>query len=190
MIPATEIHAGIAIRLEGVAYKVLEAEAHAGQGKLHGFVHARLLKLDGGTQTDRRFRLDEKVETLDLSKRALDYSYEAGDELVFMDPVSFEQISLPREVVGGGAAFLTEGSRVLVEFLGDQPVAVVLPEFVELRVTSTAAPMHQSETSTLKRATLENGVEILVPLFIKEGEAVRISVAGRRYVERVREGKK
>ncbi len=190
MIPATEIRAGMAIRLEGVAYQVLETEAHAGQGKLHGFVHARLLKLGTGSQTDRRFRLDEKVEALDLSKRPLEYSYDTGDEFTFMDPVTFDQVTLPREAVGDGAAFLKEGGRVLVQFLDDQPVALILPEFVDLRVTSTAAPMHQSETSTLKRATLENGIEILVPLFIKEGELVRIAVAGRKYVERVREGKK
>ncbi len=190
MIPATGLHAGVAIRVDGTIYKVLAAEAHAGQGKLGGFVHARLLRLDTGSQTERRFRLDEKVEALDLAKRALEYSYEAGDEYCFMDPASYEQVALPRGLVGDGAVFLKEGARFFVELLGDQPVALILPEFVELRVVSTATPMHASETSTLKRATLENGIEILVPLFIKEGEVIRVAVEGRKYVERVREGKR
>jgi len=187
MTPATELHAGMAVRLEGDPYKVLEAVAHGGSGKLSGFVHARLLKLGTASQTERRFRLDEKLEVLDLSRRGLEFSYEAGDELCFMDPTSFEQVTVRRETVGDGRRFLQEGTRYLVEFLGEEPVAVILPEFADLRVTSTAAPQHSHETSTLKRAVLENGMEVLVPLFIKEGERIRIAVAGGKYVERVRE---
>lgn len=190
MIPATGLHPGMAVRLDGAAYRVLEAEAHGGSGKPSGFVHARLLRLGAGTETERRFRLDEKVEALDLSKRGLEYSYQTGDEFYFMDPASFEQLPVPREILGEAEPFLKEGMRVHVELLGEQPVAVILPETVDLRVTSTAAPMHAHETSTLKRAVLENGMEVLVPLFIKEGEVIRIAVAGKKYVERVREGKK
>ena len=190
MIPATGLHAGMAIRLEGDAYKVLEAAAHGGSGKLSGFVHARLLKLGTASLTERRFRLDEKVDVLDLSRRGLEYSYETGDDLYFMDPTTFEQVSVLREIVGDGKRFLKEGTRYLVEFLGEEPVAVILPEFADLRVASTAAPQHAHETSTLKRAVLENGMEVLVPLFIKEGERIRIAVAGGKYMERVREEKK
>lgn len=83
-----------------------------------------------------------------------------------------------------------EGMWIPVEFLGEEPVALVFPEAVELKVASTAQPMHVTQTSAMKRAVLENGMEVLVPLFIKEGELVRINVATGKYLERVREGKR
>lgn len=190
MIPATDIRPGMAIRLEEQLYRVEEAEAHAGSGKLSGFVHARLVRLDTSTHTERRFRLDEKVEALDLSKRTLEFSYQAGEEFYFMDPESFEQIPLPAEMIGDVQRFLKEGMRLTVEFLGDQPVMLLFPETVELRVTSTGQAQHATQTSSLKEAILENGMEVHVPLFIKEGELIRIAVKGGKYVERVREGKR
>ena len=189
MIPVSELHAGMAVRLEGETYRVLEAAAHAGTGKLSGFVHARLMRLETGTQTERRFHLGEKVEVQEVAKRSLEFSYQAGDEYYFMDPESFEQLPLPGHLIGDRHRFLKEGTRLPVEFLGEQPVAVVFPETADLKVVTTAQPMHATGTSTLKRATLENGMEVLVPLFIKEGEVVRVSVATGKYVERIREGK-
>lgn len=190
MVTASGLSAGKVIRLEGEAYRVLEATAHAGTGKLSGFVHVRLMNLRTGSQTERRFRPEEKVEDLPLERRPLEYLYAMGDDLYFMDPESFEQLPLPRHLLGEAHRFLREGMRLPVEFLGEQPVAVVFPETVDLRVVSTGQPMHAAQTSALKRAILENGVEALVPLFIKEGELVRVEVATGKYLERVREGKR
>jgi elongation factor P len=189
MVIAHDLRAGMAIRLEGETYRVMEAEAHAGTAKMGGFVHARLLRIGTESQTDRRFRLEEKLEDLELAKRTLEYSYHAGDEYTFMDPESFEQVAIPASMIGARQRFLREGTRLPVEFLGDRPVAVVFPLYADLRVVSTAQPMHATQTSTMKTATLENGMEALVPLFIGEGELVRIQIATGRYVERVREGK-
>lgn len=190
MITASELRAGMVIRLEGQTWRVVEAAAHAGTAKLGGSVHARLLRLGTGSETDRRFRLEEKLEDLDLLKRQLEYSYQTGEEFCFMDPESFEQLPLPRYLIGDGHRFLKEGMRLPVEFLDERPVRVVFPDTVDLRVVTTAQPMHASQTSTMKAARLENGMEVLVPLFIKEGEVVRINVASGKYVERVREGKR
>ncbi len=178
------------LRLDGETYRVLEATVHAGTAKLSGSVHARLLRLGTGSQTDRRFRLEEKLEDLELVRRNLEYSYQTGDELYFMDPESFEQLPLPRYLIGDAHRFLREGTRLPVEFMGEQPVAVVFPHAADLRVVSTAQPMHATQTSTMKQAELENGMAVLVPLFIKEGEVVRIEIASGKYVERVREGKR
>jgi len=178
------------IRIEGEPYRVVESQVHAGTGKLSGFVHARLTRLDTGSQTDRRFHLGEKIEALEVGKRVLVFSYQAGEEFTFMDPESFEQFPLPAHLVGEQQRFLKEGIRLPVEFLGEQAVAVVFPETADLRVTSTGQPTHATQTSTLKEAELENGMTVLVPLFIKEGEKVRINVVTGKYVERVREGKR
>jgi elongation factor P len=177
------------VRLDGETFRVLEATAHAGTGKLSGFVHARLMRLMSGTQTDRRFRLEEKIEDLELVKRPLQFSYQAGDDFYFMDPETFDQLPLPRHLIGDRDRFLKEGMRLPIELLGEVPVAVLFPPAVDLRVVSTAQPMHATQTSTMKSATLENGMEVLVPLFIKEGEVVRIDVLTGKYVERVREGR-
>ncbi|MBI4168476.1 MAG: elongation factor P [Acidobacteria bacterium] len=190
MITASELRAGMVIRLENETYRVLEATAHAGTAKLGGSVHARLLKLGTGSESDRRFRLEEKVEDLDLVKRHLEFSYKSGEEFYFMDRENFEQVPLPRYLIGEAHRFLRDGMRLPVEFLGEEPVKVVFPETVDLRVTSTPQPMHATQTSTMKSAALENGMEVLVPLFIKEGELVRINLASGRYVERVREGRR
>jgi elongation factor P len=107
-----------------------------------------------------------------------------------MDPETFEQIPLPGDLIGDRRRFLKEGSRLTIEFLGELPVAVIFPESVDLRVSTTAQPTHATQTSTMKEATLENGMAVLVPLFIKEGEVVRIHVATGKYMERVREGKR
>lgn len=189
MILASDLHPRMIVRVDGAPHRVLEATAHAGQGKLHGFVHARLQKLDTGSQTDRRFRLEEKLEEVEVSKRTLEYSFQSGDEFTFMDPETFDQVAIPRPLIGDAHRFLREGLRLSVEFLGEEPLTVVFPETVALRVLSTAEPMHATQTSTMKRAMLENDMAALVPLFIKEGEVVRINVATGRYVERVREGR-
>ena len=190
MIPATSLQTGMVVKLEGEAYRVTEAEVHAGTAKLGGFVHARLMRLATGTHTDRRFRLDEKLEDLALVKRTLEYSYQAGDDFHFMDPESYELVPLPRHLVGEAHRFLREGMRVPVEFLDEQVVALLFPPTVDLKVISTTPPMHASGTSTLKSAGLESGMEVLVPLFIGEGETVRVDVRTGKYVERVREPKK
>jgi len=178
------------IRLEGEPYRVLEASAHSGTAKLPGFVHARLVSLRTGSETTRRFRLDERVEDVPVVRRVLEFLYRAGDELYFMDPESFDQIPVSRDLLGPAHRYLREGLRVPVEFLEDRPVAVLFPETVELRVTSTAAPMHATQTSAMKRAVLENGLEVAVPLFIREGELIRVEVATGKYVERVRESRR
>ena len=187
MSMASDLRAGLLIRLEGVLYRLLEVTVHGATAKQSGFVHARLVKLGSGTETDRRFRPDEKIDAVELRKRDLDFSYQAGDEFYLMDPETYEQIALPADLIAGRHRFLREGLRLTVEFLDDQPVGLVFPETVELKIVSTAAPMHAHQTSTLKSAVLENGMEVQVPLFIKEGEGIRVHVATGKYVERARD---
>lgn len=187
MITAAEMRAGMALRMEGHVYRVLSAEVHQGGGKMGGVVHARLEDIDTGGKTDRRFRPDERVEELELRRRSLTFLYRDGDTLNFMDSESYEQIPVAAALLGELAAFVQENATLPVEFFEERPVRVVLPDLIEVKVKTTAPPMKQGEQSTWKEATLENGLEIQVPLFIAPGDTIRLEVAHRRYVERVRD---
>lgn len=185
MILSTDIREGMAIKIGDDLFKVTYVKIHAGSGQMHGFVSARLLNLSTGHYTERRFRLDEKVENVELVKRSMEYIYNDGDMYYFMDPNTYEQIALPGASLGNFSKFIREGMKVEVEFAGEKPVSVKSPKTVDLKVVLTGEGVKESQENTMKPATLENGIEILVPQFIKEGEIVRVDVDTMRYVERV-----
>jgi elongation factor P len=190
MVVASDLKTGMILQLEGQMHRVLAAEYRAGGGKMPGAVHARLQNVSTGSVTDRRFRPEEQLTDLSAERETMELLYQDGEAFYFMNPVSFEQIPVSRQILGQGATLLQPGMRLPVETVADQVTGVVFPEIVELRVVSTAQPMHQRETSALKKAVLENGSTVQVPLFIKEGELIRIQVATGKYVERVREPKR
>lgn len=189
MVIATEIKEGMALKIEGTIYKVIEVKIHAGSGQMQGFVSTRLLNLSTGHYTERRFRTDEKVENVELIRKPMEYIYNDAGIFYFMDPHTYEQVGVLKEALGNFAKFLKEGMKVDVEFLGDQPVSVKSPKTVDLKVVLTGSGVKESQDNTMKSATLENGLEILVPQFIKEGEVVRIDIETMRYVERVSQKK-
>src|SRR3990172_1663984 len=115
VIAATELRAGMVVDLEGVRYRVMAAETHLGGGKVGAMVHARLARLDTGSMTERRFRPDEKLADQPLDQRELDFLYQDGDDFIFMDPKSFDQMPLPRALLGSFAPFLREGVRLQVD---------------------------------------------------------------------------
>ena len=191
MITASQLRNGMALRLEGGLFRVDSAEYHAGQGKMGGVVHTRLKNLHTGTLWEHRFRSDERLEDLPVEKQAMDFLYSDADNCYFMNPETFEQVSIPRAVIGPAEKFLKPEMRVPVEFFEGQPLSVYFPDIVEVRVAETAQPAHSQQDNTWKPATLENGLEVMVPQFIRSGEVIRIDVTTSRYVERAKgEGKK
>jgi elongation factor P len=187
MILASQMRAGMAIRYEGQIYKVIDADYHPGQGKMGGVTHARLRNLKTGTQWEHSFRSDLKIEDFALDRKSMEFLYADGAMLTFMDPETYEQTEIAAAKVGPQAALLTPQMKVSVEFLGDEPVSVAFPEFMELRVADTAPPVHQQQDSTQKAATLENGAQVMVPQFIKTGDVIRVDVATMKYMDRVRQ---
>lgn len=184
---ATDLRAGMAIRLAGELFRVLEAKFHAGAGQMKGFMQARLQSLKTGNITDRRFRPEERVEEVELSRQEMEYLYDDGDRCVFMHPETFEQVFLNRESLGPFTRFIQPNQRLQLEFLDDTPVGIVYPRTVDLRVAQTAEPLHTTQdTNVFKEAVLENGLEVLVPQFIRQGDVVRIEVQTGKYVDRVR----
>lgn len=189
MIPASQMRAGMAVRFEGQPYKVLAAEYHPGQGKMGGVTHARLKNLETGTQWEHSFRSDLKLEELEVDRRPVDYLYEEAGLCYFMDPESFEQVAVERDVVGPQAALLQPEMRVTIESVAGRPVSVAFPDVLEVRIAETAPPVHQQVDSVWKPARLEIGIEIMVPQFIKNGELIRLDVANMKYMDRAKAGR-
>lgn len=190
MITASQIRAGMALRIEGQVYKVLQVDVKAGGGQQGGTVKTQMRNVESGRLWEQHFRPELRVEDLEIERQNMEFLYATGGEYVFMNPDTFDQIEIPAAVLGEGARFLKEDVRMPVEFFDGKPISVAFPEFVEMRVVDTAAPAHGQQDSTWKEATLDNGVPIMVPLFIATGETVRVNVETGRYLERVREKKK
>lgn len=188
MIAASQLRPGIAVRFEGSLYKVLAANYHPGQGKMGGVCHARLKNLGTGTLREHNFRADLKLEEVSLDKRGLEFLYQDGEECLFLDPATNDTLGVPTAAIGSQIRFLRPELAVSIEFVGDQPVSVELPEMMEMRVGDTAPPVHQQNDSTWKPALLDNGVEVMVPQFIKTGDVIRIDLAKLAYMDRARPG--
>ena len=186
MVVASQLRAGMAIRHEGTIYKVIAADYHPGQGKMGGATHARLKNLSSGTLWEHSFRADSKLDDLPVEKQSMDFLYADGDECCFMNPETFEQVAIASAVLGQQARFLKPEMRVPLEFVEGQPVSVLFPDILEMRVADTAPPVHQQADSTWKPATLDNGVEIQVPQFIKVGDVIRLDSHALKYMERAK----
>ena len=186
MVISSQMRPGMVIRHEGQTYRVLAAEYHPGQGRMGGCTHARLQNVDTHTFWEHSFRSDLRFDELPLEKRSLEFLYSGGDLCCFMDPDSFDQTDIAINMVGPQAGFLEPGMRVSIEFLDGRPVNVIFPGFLEVRIADTAPPLHQQHDTNLKPARTANGVEIMVPQFIKVGDTIRLDLAAMKYMDRVK----
>lgn len=186
MVIASELKPGMALRIEGQVYKVLEVEAKGGAAKLGGVVKTKLSNVVTGRMWEPHFRPQERLEDLEVERRVMEFLFSDADNCTLMSPVNFEQVEIPRTVVGSSAQFLHPGMQLPVEFFEGRPISVVFPDSIEARVVDTAPPVHAQQDSTWKEAVLDNGLQILVPLFIAPGELVRVDVRTNQYLERVR----
>jgi len=190
MIIASDLKEGMAIRVDGQIYKVLGVEARAGAAKVSGVVRTKLRNATSGRGWEPHFRPDERLEDLTLDRVIMEFLFNDSDASTFMNPETFDQITVSNEIFGGAEHFLEAGMMLPVEFFEGQPISVVLPDIVDARIATTAPAAHSQQDSTWKDAVLENGARIRVPLFIAPGEMIRVDVRTRRYVERAREYKR
>ena len=186
MITASQLRTGMVIRHEGQSYRVLHADYHPGQGKMGGAAHTRLKNLATGTTWEHSFRSDLKLEDLPVDRRSMEFIYSDSDSHYFMHPETYEQTAIPASVIGEHAPFLEGGMRLPVEFVEDAPVSVIFPDALEVRIADTAPPVHQQQDNTWKPARLENGIEVMVPQFIKIGDFIRLDVQNLRYMDRAK----
>lgn len=190
MVLASQLRAGMAVRFEGQAYKVLLADYRPGQGKMGGATHARLRNLGTGALWEHSFRSELKLEDLPVEKQSMGFLYADADACYFMNPASFEQVAVPVSLVGAQARFLQPELKLSVEFVEGEPVSVLFPDIIEARIAETTPPVHAQQDSTWKQARLENDVEIMVPQFLKTGDVVRLDVQNLKYVDRAKSGAK
>ena len=183
-INGNEIRPGNVIEHKGGLWAAVKIQ-HVKPGKGPAYAQVELKNLIDGTKLNERFRSSETVERVRLEQRDFQYLYEEGDMLVFMDMETFEQIELAQEFVGERKAFLQEGMQVTVEMHEGKPIGVTLPDTVTVEIAE-AEPVVKGQTasSSYKRATLKNGVRIMVPPFIATGEKIVVDTSDMSYVRR------
>jgi elongation factor P len=186
MIVASQLRAGMAIRFEGQNYKVVSSDYHPGQGKMGGVAHVRLKNLASGTFREHSFRAEIKLDPVPVEKQPLEYLYSDAEQSVFMNPITFEQVAIQNSVIGPQIRFLQPEMQLPVEFVEGQPVSIVFPDIIEVTVAGTAPPAHGQQDNTWKTARLSNGIDVMVPQFIKNGDIIRLDVAALRYVDRAK----
>ena len=185
MITPTQFKPGMTIELDGTLFTILNFQ-HIKPGKGQAFVKSKLKNLKTGAITDKNFRPDEKIEMAHLDHRRMQYLYRDHEDYIFMDTASFEQMSLSEAQIGDTSRYLKEEMTVEVSMYEGKPVAVELPIFVELKVVETV-PGVKGDTATggTKPAKLETGAAVQVPLFVNEGDTVKIDTRTGDYVTRV-----
>ncbi|MCA5006041.1 elongation factor P [Sphingobacterium bovistauri] len=186
MAKASEVKSGNVLRFNGELVNV-EEFIHRTPGNLRAFYQAKMRNVKTGKVVEYRFRVDEAVEIARVETSDYQYLYEDGEFFVVMDNASYEQFNIPKFLFGSSARFLKEGMNVIVAFESDEAIMAQAPKNVELEITYTE-PAVKGDTSTnaMKKATVETGVEINVPLFINQGDKVKVDTASGDYIERVK----
>ncbi len=176
---------GLKIELDGSPFTITYFQ-HVKPGKGGAFVRTKVKNLLNGRTIERTFRSGEKVKEADIEEKSMQYLYHDGENLVFMDQTTFDQIPIPPKVIGDQIEFMLENMSVDILFWRGNPVNVQLPNYIEAKVTQSD-PGVKGDTSSgaTKPATLECGATINVPLFIKEGDVLRVDTRTREYSERV-----
>ncbi len=186
VISSNDFRPGVHVLLDGSLYAIIESQ-HVKVGRGPAYVKAKVRNAKTGTITERTFRAGERVPLVHLEKKTMQYLYNDGGTYVVMDHNTYEQLSLPRALLGDAVRFVRENMDVTVIFHEDTPIGVELPNSVDLRITE-AAPGVRGDTVSggSKPATLETGAVIQVPLFVEAGEVVRVDTRTGTYLERVR----
>jgi elongation factor P len=184
MAAANDLRKGMAIRYNGDIAIVLEVQ-HRTPGNLRAFVQGTLRSIRTGKSSNVRFSSTETVELVDVTRRTLEFSYKDQDGFVFMDPENYETETLRPELLGSAQEYLSENLKVEVLFAEGKPVEVELPSSVTLKVAEAPEGVRgDSATNVQKMAKLETGKTVQVPLFIKEGELIRIDTRTGAYMGR------
>ena len=173
---------GMWLRHQGHVYEVVDFhERHT--GKQRPTVHVALRDIRDGRPVDRTLDDITPIEEVDHAKRAMQYLFAKGDGYVFMDSETFDEHELSRGQLGGREVFLGEGAEFSVMFLEGRPMTVLVGDIVSLRVANTAPPGHSvgGAANITKEATMENGLELRVPLFVKTGDVIRVDTRTKTY---------
>ncbi len=181
---ANDLRKGMAIRYKNDIVTVMDVQ-HRTPGNLRAFVQAKLRNFRTGNSMDVRFSSTEKVETVETTRRKVEFSYSDPTGYHFMDPESYETVTLQEDLVKDVMGFVSENTEVEILYIEDSPTQIELPPSVDLKVVESPEGVRgDTATNVQKPAKLETGLEVQVPLFIKEGETIKVDTRTGNYMSR------
>jgi len=184
---SNDFRRGMVIKYNNDLFTIVEF-LHVKPGKGGAFVRSKLKSLTKGSVIPVTFRAGEKVEEVRVDRKTVQYLYQDGDHFVFMDNESYEQYSLTAAQVGDALRFVKEGGHLDISFDNERPISVDPPIFAELVVSHTEPGVKgDTATNVTKPATVETGATVAVPLFVNEGDKIKVDIRTGEYVERVKE---
>ena len=183
-INGNEIRPGNILDYDGGLWIAVKT-AHVKPGKGGAFAQVELKNLRNGSKLNERFRSADKVEQVRLEQKDQQFLYENDGMLVFMDSETYEQIELPADILGDRRPFLQDGMTIQIEYYDSEALSAALPQKVTCTITETEpAVKGQTSANSFKPATLDNGVRVMIPPFVSEGEAIIVNTETMEYVER------
>jgi elongation factor P len=183
-VTTNQFRNGMHVELDGQVWRIVEFQ-HVKPGKGGAFVRTRLKNLDSGAVVDRTFRAGEKMPRVHTETKNVQYLYDAGEDVVFMDEQTYEQLSIPRASVEEELAFIQPSGSVPLLTVDGRPAGVQLPASVELEVVETQPGVRgDTVTNVTKPAKLETGAVVQVPLFVNAGDRIKVDTRERRYISR------
>jgi elongation factor P len=184
MPSANDIRKGQVIKFNGEAHLVMET-MHRTPGNLRAFVQMKMRNLRYGKSLDQRFNSTDTVEVLPTERKTLEFSYADRDAFAFMDPETYETVELPAALIGDSKFYLTANGKVEVLYVDEKPLTIDLPSSVILKIVESADGVKGDTASNVQKpATMETGLIVQVPLFIKEGELIKVSTGDGSYMGR------
>ncbi len=183
-IPATQMRPGMIIKHNNDLHSVFSVE-HRTPGNLRAFIQAKLRNLRTGAMFEHRFRSGDAIEKITVDEETMEYLYQEGDNYVFMNTETYEQLHLGRDILGDAVDYLTPNLQIRVEFFDGKPVGVELPQTVELTVLETEPGLKSATASSVtKPAKTETGLVVQVPPFVNEGDKIRVDTSEGAYLSR------
>src|SRR5262245_28959559 len=183
-LQATRLKKGMLVKMDQDLFRVLELQ-HVTPGNLRGFVRVKLRNIRSGTLSDQKLRSEDMIERATLEEKEMQYLYQDGDSYYFMDTATYDQIHISSEGLGDSVSYLKPEMTINVEFYGEEPVGIELPQTVDLKVTDTVPGIKGATASNqIKPATTETGLVVDVPPFINPGDVIRVNTETGQYLSR------
>lgn len=187
VLSITDLKKGAVFQFEGVPYRVVDY-AQKVMGRGGSIVNVRIKSLLDGRVLEKTFKGNEQLESADIANQGVQYLYNDGRTYFFMNEDTFEQFEVPADLVGDDAGYMKEGDKVTLQFFNGNPIRVDLPKNVPLKVTYAESVVKgDTSTAVTKDATLETGITVRVPAFVKTGDVISVDTSTGAYRERVKE---
>ncbi|MFH1425827.1 MAG: elongation factor P [Candidatus Kerfeldbacteria bacterium] len=187
MYTISDLKVGTVINHDGAPYQIMKAE-HSKQARSAAVLRVKMRNLATGQVLDKTFQQSDSVEPADMEKKEANFQYSDDSGFIFMDNETYDQFTLDHEAVGGYKNYIKEGEDITVDYFDGKPIGISLPVKVELKVVESPPGIKgDSASNVTKKVKLETGYEVPVPLFVKEGDKIRVNTDTGEYVERVAE---